>query len=341
MHQVRGLIASRDLITIAACLLPLLGACGGSSSSTAGGTPPSDLTYSSNPATYVVGVAITANTPSSHGGAATSYSVSPALPAGLTLDTSTGVIGGRPTAVTPRTDYVVTASNSAGSTTSTLSIGVCGPPAGVLNWWRADGNGVDVIGGNNATSKNGAGFSPGFVGQAFALDGVDDYFAVPHDPGMNVTSAVTVSAWIKRNAVAGYADPVVKKAGEGTGQINGYTLEFSQADASKLMFWVYLEAAGWRASSAASIPLQQWTHVAGVYDGGAVRVYVNGAEAAGPSPATGAIVPSTNELEIGGDPANAGRHYSGLVDEVTIYGRALAASEIQAMHAAGSGGFCP
>jgi hypothetical protein len=149
-----------------------------------------------------------------------------------------------------------------------------------------------------------------------------------------------VSAWIRRSAVAGYADPVVKKAGQGTGQVNGYALEFSQADPSRLVFWVYLESAGWRSSGAASVPLQQWTHVAGVYDGGAVHVYVNGAEAATPSTATGAIVPSTNALEIGGDPANPGRHYSGLVDEVTIYGRALSASEIQAMHAAGSGGFC-
>ena len=50
----------------------------------------------------------------------TSYSVSPALPAGLSLNTSTGVISGTPTAVTATATYTVTAGKSAG----TSSVGV-------------------------------------------------------------------------------------------------------------------------------------------------------------------------------------------------------------------------
>ena len=79
--------------------------------------PPSGLAYSVNPAVYTQGVAIAANTPSSSGGAVTSYSVSPALPAGLSLNTSTGVISGTPTAVTATATYTVTAGDSAGTTT--------------------------------------------------------------------------------------------------------------------------------------------------------------------------------------------------------------------------------
>ncbi len=82
--------------------------------------PPSGLTYSDNPATYTVGVTVTPNTPSSGGGAVVSYSVSPALPAGLILDTTTGVISGIPTAITPTATYTVTAMNGGGST----SVGV-------------------------------------------------------------------------------------------------------------------------------------------------------------------------------------------------------------------------
>ena len=67
---------------------------------------------------------ITANSPTSTGGAVTSYSVSPALPAGLTLSTTTGVISGTPTAVTATASYTVTATNSAGNTTTSLSITV-------------------------------------------------------------------------------------------------------------------------------------------------------------------------------------------------------------------------
>ncbi len=96
--------------------------------------PPSGLAYSVNPAVYTQGVAITANTPSSSGGAVTSYSVSPALPAGLSLNTSTGVISGTPTAVTATATYTVTAGNSAGTTTVGVVITVNAavvPPSGL------------------------------------------------------------------------------------------------------------------------------------------------------------------------------------------------------------------
>ena len=52
----------------------------------------------------------------------TGYSVAPALPAGMSLNTSTGVISGTPTAVTAPTNYVVTAANGSGSTNFTLNI---------------------------------------------------------------------------------------------------------------------------------------------------------------------------------------------------------------------------
>ena len=71
-----------------------------------------------------MGVAITINTPTSSGGAVTSYVVSPALPAGLTLNPSTGVISGAPTVASSTASYTVTATNSGGSTTASLSIAV-------------------------------------------------------------------------------------------------------------------------------------------------------------------------------------------------------------------------
>ncbi len=99
--------------------------CGGGGGSGGGTTrPPSSLTYSSNPALYTKGVPIANSTPSSSGGVIVSYSVSPDLPTGLTLNTSTGMISGTPTAVTPQGTYAVTATNSAGSTTVSLVITV-------------------------------------------------------------------------------------------------------------------------------------------------------------------------------------------------------------------------
>jgi hypothetical protein len=63
----------------------------------------------------------------------TLYSINPALPAGLSLSSSTGIISGTPTAVTAASSYTVTASNLSGSTTATLTITVIdAPPAQTL-----------------------------------------------------------------------------------------------------------------------------------------------------------------------------------------------------------------
>jgi uncharacterized delta-60 repeat protein len=84
--------------------------------------PPVGLTYSTNPAVYTKGSAITANTPSSSGGAVVSYSINPALPSGLNFNTTTGVITGTPTVVSGQTNYTVMAMNSGGSTTVQVTI---------------------------------------------------------------------------------------------------------------------------------------------------------------------------------------------------------------------------
>ncbi|MGO8970430.1 MAG: putative Ig domain-containing protein [Myxococcaceae bacterium] len=86
--------------------------------------PPSDLTYSTNPAVYTDGTAIAANTPKTSGGKPTAFTVSPALPAGLSLDAVTGIITGTPTAVTATAAYTVTASNAAGGAMVSLTITV-------------------------------------------------------------------------------------------------------------------------------------------------------------------------------------------------------------------------
>ncbi len=88
---------------------------------------PLALVYSTNPATYTTGTAITDNTTTNSGGAVVSYAVSPALPAGLTLNTSTGVISGTPAAVTSTAVYTVTATNTGGFTTASLSLAVITP----------------------------------------------------------------------------------------------------------------------------------------------------------------------------------------------------------------------
>jgi hypothetical protein len=85
----------------------------------ASGTDPNDINstpgavldgYSDSPAVYGLGAPITPNVPVVGFGTPTGFSVSPDLPVGLTLDTTTGAITGIPTVVTVATNYTITAS---------------------------------------------------------------------------------------------------------------------------------------------------------------------------------------------------------------------------------------
>jgi outer membrane protein assembly factor BamB len=114
---------TRSIIGAAAAFV--LTGCGGGSDSAAPPPPlppPSALTYVS-PSTAAVGFPIAALQPTVTG-TVSSYSVSPALPAGLTLSSTSGVISGTPSVVAAPADYAVTASNSSGSTTFNLHLTV-------------------------------------------------------------------------------------------------------------------------------------------------------------------------------------------------------------------------
>lgn len=85
---------------------------------------PTDLLYTSTTEVNGSGQVITTMTPSNTGGVATSYSISPSLPSGLSINSATGIISGIPTGTSPLTTYTVTASNSVSATTTTVNIEV-------------------------------------------------------------------------------------------------------------------------------------------------------------------------------------------------------------------------
>ncbi len=99
--------------------LALVGACGGGGSGGAG-VPPQSLSYPALAAVPETCLALAELAPSVAGGPPTRFSVSPALPQGLQLDATTGVLRGTPTQSAPMRAYTVTASNSAGSATAEL-----------------------------------------------------------------------------------------------------------------------------------------------------------------------------------------------------------------------------
>jgi hypothetical protein len=93
-----------------------------------GPNPPSGLSYSSPPV-YTKGVAIANLSPSTSGGGVVRYTATPKLPSGLRLNSTTGLISGTPLAPTPAATYTITATNTDGSTTASVSFTVVSPYA--------------------------------------------------------------------------------------------------------------------------------------------------------------------------------------------------------------------
>jgi len=155
MDSVTGIISGTPTAAAAAAnyVITASNNLGGSTTVTLNITvsqKPANLSYSLNPADYLEGVAIAANTPSLQAGGKATYSVSPALPAGLTLNALTGSLSGTPTAATAAGYYTVTATNSAGSTICVLVISVAQntaiarSPAGQSGFGFTTPGGVDL-----------------------------------------------------------------------------------------------------------------------------------------------------------------------------------------------------
>jgi hypothetical protein len=88
-----------------------------------GNLAPTNLSYGNLP-NLILSAAMTPVTPTNNGGIVSSFSVTPALPAGLSLNAVTGVLSGTPSVLLSRTNYYVTGKNSLGSTSAVLSLSV-------------------------------------------------------------------------------------------------------------------------------------------------------------------------------------------------------------------------
>jgi hypothetical protein len=232
--------------------------------------------------------------------------------------------------------------------TPTPTPGDCTPPSGLVSWWSGEGNANDIQGNNNGTLMNGATFATGMVGQAFNLDGVDDFIEVPNQPSLNPTNQITVEAWYKPTSFVGNGNnPIVDK-----GYVShsspyyqyhlGVTGDLYPHDAGTFSFYVSAGGGGAQAITSNHFWTPgNWYHIVGTYDGAHVNLYVNGVLIDSVA-ASGLMVDYGRNLRIGAF-SNLGGSSSvlpGLVDEVSIYDRALTVTEIQAIHNAGGAGKC-
>src|SRR5215213_5416267 len=86
-------------------------------------------------------------------------------------------------------------------------------PSGMVDWWTADNNTFDIIGGYHGILQNGAGFDTGKVAQAFSLDGTNDYVLVPNQPAapFNFAGSFSIDGWIFLDSAPLQFAPIVSK----------------------------------------------------------------------------------------------------------------------------------
>lgn len=77
------------------------------------------------------------------------------------------------------------------------------------------------------------------------------------------------------------------------------------------------------------MPLGEWVHLAATYDGQMMRIYMNGKEC-GSMARTGPVNPNNFELCLGSFAEKHAAHFTGKLDEVRLFNRALSADEIRA-----------
>jgi len=223
-------------------------------------------------------------------------------------------------------------SNEIISSHAVLSLYTLLKPKGIVAYWSFDEGSDSILRDSSGNLNHGRikgtdwKWTEGKSGFALNFSGNGDYAEVEDSKTLNPAS-ITVSAWIKANGFTGTAPPIVKKA-DGTA---GYALEIGGTDNNQVLFYVYLDTMGWQ-SSAPSMGLEtgKWYHVAGVYDGNNITVYVNGVPYS--SAFSGDIVHSNNPLNIGRDPSNPTRFWNGTIDEIAIFNRALTSEEIKGLY---------
>jgi hypothetical protein len=169
---------------------------------------------------------------------------------------------------------------------------------------------------------SGATWSTGRNGGALAFDGVDDRVTVADHALLDVTR-LTVSAWIRPTVRTPWMTVVMKETPDNL----AYAL-YANNDASRPAGEVLVSGVIRIATGTAAVSTTAWTHLAYTYDGANMRMYVNGVLVRTVA-RTGNITVSTGPLRIGGNEV-WGEFFTGLIDDVRVYNRALTLAEVQA-----------
>jgi len=211
-------------------------------------------------------------------------------------------------------------------------------PAGLVSWWPADGYYSDIVSGNDgAPGYDPLTFVTGISGQAFQFDGTYDLVGFGGE-NLGELQQLTVSAWVNLDTEGPSGDiqrfvtlfnekAVLRQDGsEGEDRILHFYMNFSPTSDE---FWQLRHI--WYAGLDAGC----FNHVAGTYDGSAMRLYLNGVLVG-----TNYVAGTVNISGGGGHFSNEPEPLFGLLDEVQVYDHALGAAAIEDLYDAGGTGTC-
>jgi len=216
-------------------------------------------------------------------------------------------------------------------------------PSNAVSWWTANNTPADALGLNNATLSN-VTYATGEVGKAFSFNGTNGWAALGDPSSLAFTASMTIEGWIKVNGLpTNYNFGSIMFRGDDRGGLDPYTLVVLPN--GDLRFDINGYPTG-DTSIEAPIPTGQFVHVAATLDDatGTMTLYENGAVVAQTTTTVrpfGALDP-TQEPGVGIGNSNALDNYdvpfNGLIDELTVYNRALTPGEVLGIDKAGSSG---
>jgi hypothetical protein len=181
---------------------------------------------------------------------------------------------------------------------------------------------ADASSTGNGASVSGAAWTAGKYGGALSFDGVNDMVTVPDAASLDLTTEMTLEAWVRPASNSNWGTVILKERGAGL----AYSLYSTDGVNRPPSAYVY-RTRDVRALGTGTLALNTWSHLGGTYDGANLRLYVNGALAS-TTAVTGAMPATTNALRIGGNTV-WGEYFNGLIDDVRVYNRALTIAEIQ------------
>ena len=204
---------------------------------------------------------------------------------------------------------------------------VCAPPANLVGAWGFDEAGgtttADSSGkGNTGTISGATRTTTGRFGSALSFDGVNDIVSVPDSASLDLTNRATLEAWVNP-AVLGTAwrTALLK---EQAGQLV-YAL-YANNDLNRPSGHLFTTGDLF-SSGTAALSLNTWSHLAMTWDGTTQRLFVNGVQV-GSRAVSGTLVNGAGALRFGGNNVWS-EWFSGQLDEIRIYDRALTQAELQ------------